>query len=59
MTDSTPDTAGPLPGELDESIAPAPTAGTVRMRTNLPYQLYRFARVNMRMVKMIRKSHVH
>lgn len=47
------------PGELGDSIAPAPTPGTVRMRTNVPYQLYRFARVNMRMAKMIRRSHTH
>lgn len=46
-----------LPGELGDSIAPAPTPGTIRMRTNLPYQLYRFARVNLRMAGMVRRSH--
>ncbi|WP_395695700.1 hypothetical protein [Nocardioides sp.] len=48
-----------LPGELGDSIAPAPTRSTIRMRTFLPYQVYRFARVNLRMAKMIRRSHVH
>jgi len=51
--------AHPFPGELTDSIAPEPTAGTVRMRTFLPYQAYRFARVNLRMIKMIRRSHGH
>lgn len=46
------------PGELTDSIAPMPTSHTIRMRTSLPYQVYRFVRVNLRMLKMIRRSHV-
>ena len=36
-----------LPGELTGSFAPMPSAGTLRMRTLLPYQAYRFARVSL------------
>lgn len=44
-------------GELVDSIAPAPTRTTVYLRTFVPYQAYRFARVNLRMLKIIRRSH--
>jgi hypothetical protein len=37
--------------------APLPTEKTVRNRTNLPLQVWRFAAINLRMVKMIRKGH--
>ncbi len=46
-----------LIGELSHSIAPMPTKRTVRMRTSVPYQIWRFVRVNSRMIKMIRRSH--
>jgi len=46
-------------GELTDSIAPMPTAHTIRMRTFLPYQLYRFGRVNLRMLGMVRRSQTH
>jgi hypothetical protein len=46
-----------LVGELTDSIAPMPTARTLRVRTLLPYQLYRFGMVNAKMLKMIRRSH--
>lgn len=46
-------------GELTDSIAPMPTKHTVRMRTFLPYQIYRFGRVNLRMLGMVRRSHTH
>jgi len=49
----------PFVGELTESVAPQPTSRTVRMRTSLPVQAWRFVRVNLRMIKMIRRSHVH
>jgi hypothetical protein len=49
----------PLIGELTDSIAPMPTTHTIRARTFLPYQAYRFGRVNLRMLKMIRRSHTH
>lgn len=45
------------PGELGESVAPIPTPTTLRLRRFVPYQIYRFARVNLRMIKMIRHSH--
>ena len=46
-------------GELTGSIAPMPTSRTVRMRTFVPYQAYRFGMVNLKMLKMIRRSHTH
>ena len=46
-------------GELTDSIAPMPTDRTIRARTNLPYQVYRFGRVNLRMLKLVRRSHTN
>lgn len=42
----------------DERIAaaPLPTSRTIRLRTFVPYQLWRFLRINVRMVAMIRKG---
>ena len=42
-----------------ESIAqaPLPTERTVRGRTNLVVQAFRFAAINLRMIQMIRKGH--
>ncbi len=37
--------------------APLPTEKTVRARTNLAVQAWRFASVNLRMMKMVRKGH--
>jgi hypothetical protein len=37
--------------------APLPTDNTVRARTNLVVQAWRFASVNLRMMKMVRKGH--
>ena len=37
--------------------APMPTASTVRRRTNLPLQAYRFGAVSIKMLRMIRRSH--
>ena len=37
--------------------APMPTEKTVRDRISLPKQAIRFAVINLRMVKMIRKGH--
>ncbi|MGB7983307.1 MAG: hypothetical protein WCF36_21200 [Candidatus Nanopelagicales bacterium] len=37
--------------------APLPTEKTVRNRTNLAVQTWRFAAVNVRMIKMILKGH--
>jgi hypothetical protein len=42
----------------DERIAaaPLPTAKTLRLRAFVPFQLWRFLRINLRMVGMIRKA---
>jgi hypothetical protein len=37
--------------------APMPTRHTVRMRTNLPVQAWRFAAVGVKMTRMILRSH--
>ncbi|MGB8021754.1 MAG: hypothetical protein WCF04_11050 [Candidatus Nanopelagicales bacterium] len=37
--------------------APLPTEETLRARTNLVLQALRFAAINLRMIKMIRKGH--
>ena len=50
---------GLLVGELTDSIAPMPTRSTVWLRTFVPYQGYRLARVSLKMLKMIRRSHTH
>ena len=43
----------------DERVAaaPLPTARTLRLRSNIPFQLWRFAVINLRMLRMIRKGH--
>ncbi len=37
--------------------ASLPTRWTVFLRTFLPWQLWRFARINLRMIGIIRRSH--
>ena len=37
--------------------APLPTDRTLRLRSNVPFQLWRFAVINLRMIRMIRKGH--
>jgi hypothetical protein len=37
--------------------APMPTPGTVRKRTNVPLQAYRFGAVSIKMMRMILRSH--
>jgi hypothetical protein len=37
--------------------SPLPTAQTLRRRQNLPVQLLRFARINLRMLKVITAKH--
>jgi hypothetical protein len=43
----------------DERIAaaPLPTRKTLRRRTSLPIQLWRFAWINLRMLRMVHKAH--
>ena len=43
--------------EASIAQAPLPTEKTVKSRTNLAVQVVRFAAINIRMVKMIRKGH--
>ena len=38
-------------------VAPVPTRRTLWARRSLPVQLYRFARINLRMARMVRRSH--
>lgn len=47
----------PLVGSLTESIAPVPTPQTLRRRTRLGYQAYRFLRITLRMGRMVLRSH--
>ena len=52
--------ANPVPDDphLNESFyATRPTRFTVFLRTFLPWQLWRFVRINMRMFRAISKSH--
>ena len=44
---------------IDDRIAaaPLPTAKTVAQRTNLLIQLFRFIAINLKMVRVIYKSH--
>ncbi len=41
----------------DLRSAPLPTDRTLRMRRNLPFQAYRFAALNVRIVRMVVKGH--
>lgn len=47
----------PLPGELTHTTAPVPTKKTVRQRTSLPVQAYRFTAVTWKMLKIIGRTH--
>jgi hypothetical protein len=43
----------------DERIqaAPLPLSKTLRRRSSLPFQLWRFALINLKIVKMVTKGH--
>lgn len=41
------------------AAAPMPTEQTLRQRNSLPLQLWRFARINLRMYKMVLMEHKH
>ncbi len=43
--------------EASIAQAPLPTEKTVRSRTNLVVQAWRFAAINVRMIQMIMKGH--
>jgi len=39
------------------AAAPLPSARTLRRRRSIPLQLFRFGRINLRMLRMVRKAH--
>jgi hypothetical protein len=43
----------------DASIAaaPLPTTKTIKRRTSVPFQIWRFGAINLRMLGMVRKGH--
>jgi len=51
----------PIPHESDRraqaSFATTPTALTRYLRTSIPWQMVRFLVINLKMVRIIRKSH--
>lgn len=51
-----PPTTAPAPNS-DSFFAPTPTRRTVALRTFIPWQLWRFVVINLRMFRMIAKSH--
>lgn len=61
MTTPLPDTNSALPASpapySPASFIPVPTARTRALRTFVPWQLWRFVVINLRMLRMISKSH--
>lgn len=49
--------AVPVPPRPSAGLAPVPTRRTIRRRTSLPFQLARFVAINVRMARMVRRSH--
>lgn len=51
--------SSPANARTAESIgdAPLPTPGKLRSRQNVPFQAWRFIRINLRMLKMIASGH--
>jgi hypothetical protein len=39
------------------AAAPLPTPRTLRRRSSIPLQLWRFGQINLRMLRMVRKAH--
>jgi len=50
---------GTLMDTTDDRIAaaPLPTRRTLRRRSSIPLQLWRFGQINLRMLRMVRKAH--
>ena len=42
---------------VDSDFAPIPTRRTIALRTFIPWQVCRFVAINLRMLRMIAKSH--
>ena len=58
MTENVPSRPSPPREHLTESFyATRPTRSTVFMRTFLPWQLWRFVSINLKMLRIIGKSH--
>jgi len=56
--DNAPDTPPAEPARVTEAFyATRPTKATLFFRTFLPWQLVRFAAINLKMLRIIRKSH--
>lgn len=47
----------PLPGAAANQMAPMPTRWTVFLRTFVPWQMVRFVVINLRMLRLIWRSH--
>jgi hypothetical protein len=45
------------PHLADASMAPVPTRWTVFVRTFIPWQVVRFVVINLKMLRLIRRSH--
>lgn len=54
---STPDPKAPAGHLIESFYATTPTRFTVFLRTFLPWQLWRFAMINLKMLRIIGKSH--
>lgn len=58
MTDDTSTPSAVDAAQTDRmAAAPLPTPRTLRRRQNLPFQLSRFAHINLRMIRVIRAKH--
>lgn len=55
-TDQAPDSPFAL-ADARMAIAPLPTARTLRRRSSLPLQLWRFALLNLKILRMVLKGH--
>lgn len=55
--DPVPSVAAAAPDALSDSVAPAPTAATLRLRQSVPAQLVRFGVINLKMLRLALKSH--
>jgi hypothetical protein len=44
-------------GDERMAAAPLPTAGTLRRRSSIPLQLWRFTMINIKILRMVLKGH--
>jgi hypothetical protein len=51
-----PDPGRTIPGRAD-TLAPVPTRWTIFLRTFIPWQMVRFAVINLKMFRLIWRSH--